>query len=86
MGWHNSRIKIGAYDNEGNMHEIGVIHSGISDEMKKDMTENPDKYLNHVCAIQCMQKDSFARTIRHGFYKYMRDDKDASECKLNEIF
>ncbi len=86
MGWHNSRIKIGAYDDEGNMHEIGVIHSGISDEMKKDMTENPDKYLNHVCAIQCMQKDSVAKTIRHGFLKFMRDDKDARECKLSEIF
>ncbi len=86
MGWYNSRIRIGAYDNNGNMHEIGIIHSGISDEMKKDMSEHPDKYLNHVCSIQMMEKDSIAKTIRHGFYKHMRDDKDASECKLSEIF
>lgn len=86
MGWHNSRIKIGAYDNDGNIIEIGTIHSGISDEMKKDMTDNPDKYLNHVCSIQMMETDKIAHTIRHGFFKFMRDDKPITDCTIKSIF
>ena len=86
MGWHNSRIKIGAYDNKGTIVEIGTIHSGISDEMKEDMTNNPNKYLNKVCSIQCMELDKKEHTIRHGFFKYMRDDKDIIDCQIEDIF
>ena len=86
MGWHNSRIKIGAYDNKGTLVEIGTIHSGISDEMKEDMTNNPNKYLNKVCSIQCMELDKKEHTIRHGFFKYMRDDKDIIDCQIEAIF
>ena len=86
MGWHNSRIKIGAYNNKGVLVEIGTIHSGISDEMKEDMTNNPNKYLNKVCSIQCMELDKKEHTIRHGFFKYMRDDKDIIDCQIEDIF
>ena len=86
MGWHNSRIKIGAYNNKGILVEIGTIHSGISDEMKEDMTNNPNKYLNKVCSIQCMELDKKEHTIRHGFFKYMRDDKDIIDCQIEDIF
>ena len=86
MGWHNSRIKIGAYNNKGILVEIGTIHSGISDEMKEDMTNNPNKYLNKVCSIQCMELVKKEHTIRHGFFKYMRDDKDIIDCQIEDIF
>ena len=86
MGWHNSRIKIGAYDKDGNIVNIGTIHSGISDEMKQDMSEHPEKYLNKVCAIQCMEKDSINKTIRHGFFKFTREDKDTKDCTIDAIF
>lgn len=86
MGWWNSRLVIGAYDANGQIQKIGVIHSGISDEMKEDMTHNPDKYLGKVCMIQCMQLDSKEHTIRHGFFKGMREDKDAHDCTFNAVF
>lgn len=86
MGWWNSRLVIGAYDANGQIQKIGVIHSGISDEMKEDMTNNPDKYLGKVCMIQCMQLDSKEHTIRHGFFKGMREDKDAHDCTFNAVF
>ena len=86
MGWHNARLVIGAYDANGQIQKIGVIHSGISDEMKEDMTHNPDKYLGKVCMIQCMQLDSKEHTIRHGFFKGMREDKDAYDCTFNAVF
>lgn len=86
MGWNNARLVIGAYDANGQIQKIGVIHSGISDEMKEDMTHNPNKYLGKVCMIQCMQLDSKEHTIRHGFFKGMREDKDAYDCTFNAVF
>lgn len=85
MGWHNSRIKIGVYKN-GSLVEVGTIHSGISDEMKQDMSEHPEKYLGQVCSIQMMEVDSKAGTIRHGFYKHMRPDKNAIDCRYEDVF
>lgn len=85
MGWHNSRIQIGAYKN-GVLTKIGTIHSGISDEMKQDMSENPDKYLNAVCSIQMMEIDKAGGTIRHGFFKHMRTDKGSIECRYEDVF
>ena len=86
MGWFNARIRIGAYDENGNIKEIGTIHSGISDEMKKDMTENPDNYLNKVIKIQCMSLDKKEKTIRHGHYKGKHPDKNPTECTIKDIF
>ena len=86
MGWFNARIKLGAYDENGNIKEIGVIHSGISDEMKKDMSENPQNYLNKVAKIQCMSLDKKDKTIRHGFYKGLHSDKNPTECTIKDIF
>lgn len=86
MGWKNSRIKIGAYDKDGKIKEIGTIHSGISDEVKQDMSENPSKYLNKVCEVQCMSLDKKEYTIRHGFLLRVRDDKNPEDCTIKEIF
>ena len=86
MGWTNSRIKIGAYDKDGNIINIGTIHSGISDEMKQQMSEHPEMYLNKVCKIQCMEKDNKEHTIRHGFFKGLRTDKPIGDCTIESIF
>ena len=86
MKWWNARIRIGAYTEDGRIEDIGVIHSGISDEMKKDMTEHPEDYLNKVCAIQMMEVDKNEHTIRHGFFKGMRADKPGTDCLVSEIF
>jgi len=86
LQWWNSRIKIGAYNSKGEIENIGTIHSGISDDMKQDMTENPDKYLNHVAKIQMMEVDKTNHTIRHGFYRGLRDDKNTMDCTIDSIF
>ena len=86
MGWRNSRIKIGAYDENGDLFNIGTIHSGISDNMKQDMSEHPENYLGKVCSIQCMELDKTEHTIRHGFWRNMREDKDPKDCTISSIF
>lgn len=79
-------IILSAFDDKGELKEIGRIKSGISDSMIYDMNENPDKYINHVAEIQCMQLDKKEHTIRHGFFKRMRDDKNLEDCTLKNIF
>ena len=56
------------------------------DIMKKDMSENPNNYLGKVCSIQMMEVDKAGGTIRHGFFKLMRQDKNAEECRYEDVF
>lgn len=89
MGWHNARIKIGLWEDGGDvkgLRNVGTIHSGISDEMKQDMSEHPEKYMGKVCSIQMMEVDKSAGTIRHGFFKHMREDKNSTDCKYEDVF
>lgn len=83
--WINSRIIIGAYNN-GNLEKIGVIHSGISDALKECMSRNPERYIERVCKIQCMELDNKEHTIRHGFFKGLHADKDSEACTFDSIF
>lgn len=86
MNWKKARIKIGAYDKNGELVNIGTIHSGITDEMKEKMSNAPENFLGEVCKIQCMEMDKNEHTIRHGFFKGMRTDKAKEDCTIASIF
>lgn len=85
FGWKNA-IEIGAYDSNGQLKSIGTIASGLTDFMREDMSLHPENYLNKVCEIQCMMKDNKEQTLRHGFFIRIREDKNATDCKISEIF
>lgn len=80
-GWKTA-IGIGAYDDEGNLKEIGTVSSGLTDEMRAHL----DDYIGKVVALQCMSIDRKEKTLRHPIVKAWRDDKNAVECKLSEVF
>lgn len=84
-GW-NTAIKVGAYDNQGELIELGTVSSGLTDDMKRDMTENPQNYLNKVVSLDCMSIDKKEHTLRHPVLKSWREDKDAKDCIIDEIF
>ena len=71
---------------EGNIHSIGTIASGLTDFMREDMSLHPEKYLDRVVEIQCMMKDNKEKTLRHGFFLRIREDKDPVDCKIKNIF
>lgn len=85
LNWKTA-IQIGAYDNENNLKLIGTVSSGLTDEMKKNISERPNDYIGKVIKVQCMEKDSNANTLRHPFFRGFRIDKNAEECLLSEIF
>ena len=85
FGWKNA-IEIGAYDEEGNIHSIGTIASGLTDDLRAAFAETPEVYLNKVVEIQCMMKDNKEKTLRHGFFVKFREDKNPKDCTLDTIF
>lgn len=81
-----SAIKIGAYDNNGTLVELGTVSSGLTDEMKQSMSENPLFYLGMVVSLDCMSIDKGSKTLRHPVFKAWRDDKNPEDCKISEVF
>lgn len=85
LGWKTA-IRIGAYNDNGELVDLGTVSSGLTDDDKREMTENPDLWLGHVVALDCMQIDKKEHTLRHPVFKCKRDDKDAKDCVISEIF
>lgn len=85
LGWKTA-IRIGAYNDKGELVDLGTVSSGLTDDNKREMTENPNLWLGHVVALDCMQIDKKEHTLRHPVFKCKRDDKDAKDCVISEIF
>lgn len=78
-GWKNA-IQVSGYKN-GKLTIVGTVASGITDEMKKDMSEHPENYIGRVCELQAMSWTADG-ALRHPRFIRMRPDKPASDCIL----
>lgn len=85
LGYANA-FAIGAYDDEGNLRHIGTVASGLNDEIRKDMAENPDNYIEEVISVTCMSVDKEGHTLRHPRFTQMRPDKATKDCTFSEVF
>lgn len=85
LGWKTA-IRIGAYNDKGELIDLGTVSSGLTDDNKREMTEYPELWLGTVVALDCMQVDKKEHTLRHPVFKCKRDDKDAKDCVISEIF
>jgi ATP-dependent DNA ligase len=76
FGWIGS-VVLGAYVN-GVLTRICTA-SGISEELRKDMTEDQDKYVGRVARVTYMEKtdDGYPR---HPALKNIHEDKSPQEC------
>jgi ATP-dependent DNA ligase len=70
---------------DGKLVEVGKVASGLTDAMRKDMSENPDNYIGHVVEVEAMSttKDG---ALRHPVFVRMRDDKIPEDCRYEEVF
>ena len=84
-GWKTA-IKIGAYNEKGELVEIGTVSSGLTDDLKSDFGKNPDKYIGKIAEINCMSLDKDSKTIRHPYFVRFRDDKNKKDCTIKNIF
>lgn len=84
-GWKNA-LKLGAYDNEGKLVEVCRVASGLTDEIRADLGADPNNYIGNVCQLSCMSLNKEDFTIRHPVFEQFRFDKNANDCKIEEIF
>jgi ATP-dependent DNA ligase len=75
-------IKIGKYDKEGHLVEVGNV-TGLTDALRLEMTERPEDFLGRVIIIKAMEKTSDG-LYRHANYMGMHPDKNSFECILEE--
>lgn len=85
FGWPTA-IKIGAYDDNKKIIEIGTISSGLTEKMQEELKETPFKYFDKVVELAGMEKNNKDHTLRHFYFKRVRDDKDPTECTITSIF
>ena len=83
-GWKNA-ITLGIYK-DGRLISVGRVASGLTDEIREDMSLNPDKYLNHVVQVSCMSVNKKDLTLRHCVFEQMREDKNPEDCLYEEVF
>ena len=81
-GWKTA-IKIGLYKN-GELVSIGTVSSGLTDFYREDFAKNPQKYIGQVIECECMELKDGA--LRHPIFKRFREDKNAEDCRYEEIF
>lgn len=84
LGYANAFV-IGAY-NGTELVKIGTVASGLNDEIRKDMANDPDAFVGEVIAVTCMSVDKEGHSLRHPRFTQMRPDKAAINCTFSEVF
>lgn len=84
-GWPTA-IRIGAYNDNNEIVEIGTISSGLTEKMQQELVTHPLKYMNKVVELAGMEKHKEDHTLRHFYFKRVREDKNPYECTLTSIF
>lgn len=79
-------LRIGGYNEDGELIEIGTVSSGLTDKIREEIKDNPREYINKVISLSCMLKDKKEKTLRHPVFESWRFDKNPEECVLSEIF
>lgn len=71
---------------DGKPIRIGYI-SGITDEMRKGIVENPEKYIHKVFELSAMEIEHIGESysLRHGKIEKERSDKNYLDCDFSQI-
>lgn len=71
---------------DGKSFHIGFI-SGITEEVRKGVVENPDEWIGRVGVLSAMEIERIdgGFSLRHGRLLEWRDDKTAADCLYSQI-
>lgn len=71
---------------DGKPEHIGYI-SGVSDEMKKGIVQEPEKWVNKVFELTCMELEHIGKSysMRHARIVKERPDKTPEQCEWSQI-
>ena len=76
-------LGIGAYDDNGNLIEIGTVNSGLTDKIR---LTSPEELIGKVCVIQSFSVNKKDKTLREPAFYGFHQEKNPQECLLSEIF
>ena len=77
-------LKIGVYDDNGAIVNLGSVSSGLTDELKESILNNPNDYLLQPVLIECMEI-YHGKSIRSPRLVKFRDDINPKDCTLAKI-
>lgn len=80
-GWIGT-IAFGKYDQNGQLVYLGTT-SGISESLRKELSENGDAYIGKVIKISAMEKTEDGK-YRHPRFLGFHPDKNPEECVIEE--
>lgn len=84
MGWPGS-VEIAVLKGEDQIvTSLGYV-SGLTDEIKKDFTENRKRYVFKRCRVSCMEFTPDHK-LRHPRFKGFREDINIEDCTYEKIF
>ena len=79
-------VEVGLYkEDEDKIVPIGYI-SGVSDEVKKAITEKDNKYIKKPCLISAMELDNESGSLRHGKILEFREDISWKDCTWDKVY
>lgn len=73
-------IQVGKYQSDGKLVEVATV-SGMTDDVRRDMTRNGKYYLAQVIEIKHNGREPTGR-FRHPRFVRFREDKTPKECRL----
>lgn len=77
-------IRIGVYDDDGNIVDLGTVSSGLTDEIKESIKNTPEDFLMKPALIECMEI-YHGTSIRSPRLINFRDDINAKDCTLAKL-
>ena len=79
-------LDVGLWDEDTkSIKSIGSIHSGISDQLRKDIYNDVESFKNRVIEVSAMEFNGKSWTMRHGRLLRFRDDKSIEQCTKDGI-
>lgn len=78
MGWIGAII-YGDYQN-GKLTRVGTVSSGLTEQMRQEITVNQNEYLGKVIKIKAFERVTDSRSLKQPRFIEVRDDKEPEDC------
>lgn len=65
---------------EGKLIDMGTVSSGLTEDVRENITMNKDDYLNKVIQLSAMERDKKTTYLRHPVLDKFRPDKEPGDC------
>lgn len=77
-------LRIGVYDDNGAVVNLGTVSSGLTDELKESISKDADSFLMQPILIECMEI-YHGTSIRSPRLVKFRDDINPKDCTLAKM-